>query len=59
MTVIEKKKIIKKFVDKLPESDLDEALIMIQDLASKNQNRKAILLNLLETEKTLFERLAQ
>ncbi len=59
MTVIEKKKIIKKMIDKLSEDNLDDALFIVQKLASKDKNRKKILLELLTNEKVLFEKLAQ
>ncbi|MCK5400179.1 MAG: hypothetical protein KAJ28_00970 [Flavobacteriaceae bacterium] len=59
MTVIEKKKIIKKMIDKLSEDNLDDALFIVQKLASKDKNRKKILLELLKNEKVLFEKLAQ
>lgn len=59
MTDIEKKKIIKRIVDSIPEANLDEALFIIQGLASKDAKRKKILLELLKTEKELFEKLAQ
>lgn len=59
MTVVEKKKVIKKMIDKLPEANLDEALIIVQSLSSKDKNRKIILQNLLDEEHSLFEKLAQ
>lgn len=59
MTVIEKKKFLKKITDTIPESHLDEALMLVQDLAVKDEIRKEILLDLLRTEKSLFEKLAQ
>lgn len=59
MTVIEKKKFLKKIIDTIPESHLDEALMLVQELAGKDEIRKEILLDLLKTEKSLFEKLAQ
>lgn len=59
MTVIEKKKKIKQIIDTIPEASLDEALEIVQELASKEEKRKMILLDLLEREKSLFEKLAQ
>ena len=59
MTVIERKKRIKKLIDKISEEHLDEAYMLIEDLSKKDNKRKAIVKELLETEKSLFERLAQ
>ncbi len=59
MTIVEKKKRIKNLIDNIPEDNLDEIFSMIQELTSKDEKRKDILLSLLEKEKTLFERLAQ
>lgn len=59
MTVIEKKTALKKIIDKIPEENLDEAFFYFEDLISKNETRKKILLNLLEQERVLFKRLAE
>lgn len=59
MTVIERKKRIKKLVDKISEEHLDEAYMLLEDLSKKDEKRKAIVKNLLESEKSLFERLAK
>ncbi|MGJ8592506.1 MAG: hypothetical protein ACSHXF_08155 [Aquaticitalea sp.] len=59
MTVIEKKKTLNKIIDTIPDSNLYEALLLVQDLASKDMKRKNILSKLLETEKESFEKLAQ
>lgn len=59
MTVIEKKKVLKKIIDTLSEDNLDEAIFLVEDLSQKNENRKKILKSLLEEEKNLFERLAK
>ena len=59
MTVVEKKKIIKKIIDTIPEANLDDALAVVQQLASKDDARKKILLDLLKEEKSLFEKLAK
>lgn len=59
MTVVEKKKIIKKIIDTIPEANLDDALVIVQQLASKDESRKKILLDLLKEEKSLFEKLAK
>ncbi len=59
MTVIEKKKAIKKIIDALPVDNLDEAFFLVQDLSQKDENRKSILKSLLGKEKNLFEKLAK
>lgn len=59
MTIVEKKKTIKKLIDKLPENTLDEILFTVKELSSKDEKRTEILLNLLKTEQKLFEKLAQ
>ena len=59
MTVIEKKKVLKKIIDTLPESNLDETLMFIEELALKDNSRIAFVKNLLVKEKSLFKRLAQ
>ncbi|MFD2915969.1 hypothetical protein [Psychroserpens luteus] len=59
MTIVDKKKTIKRIIDKLPDSTLDEVLFTVKELSSKDENRKEILLNLLKTEQKLFEKLAQ
>lgn len=59
MTIVEKRKVISKLIEKLPEENLDEAIVMMQDLVSKDKKRTEILLDLLDKEKALFERLAQ
>ena len=59
MTIIEKKKRIKNLIDKIPEDNLDELFSVIQELTSKDEKRKKILLTLLKDEKSLFEKLAQ
>lgn len=59
MTVVEKKKRIKKMIDKISDDNLDEVFSTIQELTSKDEKRKNILSDLLKDEKTLFEKLAQ
>ncbi len=59
MTVLQKKISLKNLIDKLPDDNLDEALLVIEELTTKNLKRKNILLELLDTEKELFEKLAQ
>ena len=59
MTVIEKKKALKKIIDLLPEENLDETLIFIEELASKDDRRIEFVKNLLIKEKSLFKRLDQ
>jgi hypothetical protein len=59
MTLLEKKKRIQVVIDNLTEEHLDEALMLIESLANKDENRKKILLELLEKETSLFEKLAQ
>ena len=59
MTVIERKKRIKSLIDKISEEHLDEAFMLLEDLSKKDKKQKAIVKELLESEKSLFERLAQ
>ena len=59
MTVLQKKISLKNLIDKLPDDNLDEALLIIEELTTKNLKRKNMLLELLHTEKELFEKLAQ
>ena len=59
MTVIEKKKSLKKLIDKLPEDNLDELFFMVQDLAQKNEKRTEFVKNLLIKEEALFKKLAE
>lgn len=59
MTVLQKKKILKNLIDSLPEDNLDEALSLIEKLTTKDLSRKKILLELLQSEKELFEKLAK
>ncbi len=59
MTVIEKKKALKKIIDALPEENLDETFMFIEELASKEDRRIKFVKNLLVKEKNLFKRLAQ
>lgn len=59
MTVLQKKISLKNLIDKLPDDNLDEALLVIEELTTKNLKRKNMLLELLHTEKELFEKLAQ
>ena len=59
MTVIEKKKALKKIIDSLPEDKLEEALLLVEDLARQDESRIAFIKDLLERKKALFEKLAQ
>lgn len=59
MTVIERKKRLKNLIDKISEDYLDEAFMVLENLSEKDNKRKAILKDLLSSEKNLFERLAQ
>ena len=59
MTVLQKKISLKNLIDKLPDDNLDEALLVIEELTTKNLKRKNMLIELLHTEKELFEKLAQ
>ena len=59
MSVLQKKKILKNLIDSLPEDNLDEALSIIEKLTTKDLSRKKILLELLQSEKELFEKLAK
>ena len=59
MTVLQKKISLKNLIDKLPDDNLDEALLVIEELTTKNLKHKNMLLELLHTEKELFEKLAQ
>lgn len=59
MTVIEKKKNIKKIIDKLSNENLEEVFNYLQQLSVKDKNRISIVKNLLDEEKWLFEELAK
>lgn len=59
MTAIEKKKILNKIIDALPEENLDEAIFLVEGLALKDENRINFVKKLLEREKALFKRLAE
>lgn len=59
MTIIKKKKNIKKVIDTLSNENLEEAIHYLQQLSSKDKNRISIVKNLLEEEKWLFEELAK
>lgn len=59
MTVIEKKKNIKRIIDTLSKENLEEVFNYLQQLSTKDKNRISIVNNLLEEEKWLFEELAK
>lgn len=59
MTVIEKKKNIKRIIDTLSDENLEEVFNYLQQLSTKDKNRISIVNNLLEEEKWLFEELAK
>lgn len=59
MTIIKKKKNIKKVIDTLSNENLEEAIHYLQQLSSKDKNRISIVKNLLTEEKWLFEELAK
>ncbi len=59
MTLIEKKKRLKKIIDSLSSENLDQAFYYISQLSTKDKNRILIVKNLLKEEKWLFEELAK
>jgi len=59
MTVIEKKRSLKKMIDALSSTNLEQAYYYIYQLNSKDKNRITIVENLLKDEKKLFEKLAK
>lgn len=59
MTLIEKKKRLKKIIDSLSSENLDEAFHYIHQLSVKDKNRILIVKDLLKDEKWLFEELAK
>ena len=59
MTIIKKKKNIKKVIDTLSNENLEEAIHYLQQLSSKDKNRISIVKNLLTEEKWLIEELAK
>jgi hypothetical protein len=59
MTVIEKKKNIKRIIETLSNENLEEVFSFLQQLSTKDKNRVSIINNLLEEEKWLFEELAK
>jgi len=59
MTIIEKKKTLKRIIETLPDDKLDEAILVVEDLAQKDEKRINFVKELLQKEKALFEKLAQ
>ena len=59
MTLLEKKKNLKKAIESLSDEQVDEALYLIEKVIGQDEKRKEYVRDLLEKEKTLFDRLAQ
>ncbi len=59
MTLLEKKKSLKKAIESLSDDQLDEALYLIEKVISQDQIRKEYVKDLLRKEKNLFDRLSQ
>lgn len=59
MTLLEKKKSLKKAIESLSDEQLDEALYLIEKVVSQEQIRKEYVKDLLNKEKNLFDRLSQ
>jgi hypothetical protein len=56
---MEKKKTLKRIIETLPDDKLDEAILVVEDLAQKDEKRIDFVKELLQKEKALFEKLAQ
>ncbi len=59
MTLLEKKKRLKKAIESLSDEQVDEALYLIEKVISQDEKRKVYVTDLLNKEKNLFDRLAQ
>ena len=59
MTLLEKKKNLKKAIESLSDEQVDEALYLIEKVIGQDEKRKEYVRDLLEKEKNLFDRLAQ
>jgi len=59
MTIIEKKRTMKKAIDALPDEHVDEAFLLIEELLLKDSKHKEFVTALLKTEENLFKRLSQ
>lgn len=59
MTLLEKKKSLKKAIESLSDEQLDEALYLIEKVVSQDEKRKVYVKDLLNKEKNLFDRLSQ
>lgn len=58
MTLLEKKKSLKKAIESLSDDQLDEALYLIEKVISQDEKRKMYVKDLLNKEKNLFDRLS-
>jgi|TARA_R100000306_G_scaffold59442_1_gene58478 hypothetical protein len=59
MTLLEKKKSLKKAIESLSEEQVDEVLYLIEKVIGQDEKRKEYVKDLLNKEKNLFDRLAQ
>ena len=59
MTLLEKKKSLKKAIESLSDEQVDEALYLIEKVINQDEKRKVYVKDLLNKEKNLFDRLAQ
>lgn len=59
MTLLEKKKSLKKAIESLSDDQVDEALYLIEKVISQDEKRKMYVKDVLNKEKNLFDRLAQ
>jgi hypothetical protein len=58
MTLLEKKKSLKKAIESLSDEQVDEALYLIEKVIGQDENRKEYVKDLLNKEKDLFEKLS-
>ena len=56
MTLLEKKKSLKKAITSLSDEQLDEALYLIEKVIGQDEKRKEYVKDLLNKEKSLFDR---
>ena len=59
MTLLEKKKSLKKAIESLSDEQVDEALYLIEKVIGQDEKRKEYVKDLLNKEKNLFDRLSQ
>ena len=58
MTLLEKKKSLKKAIESLSDEQVDEALYLIEKVINQDEKRKVYVKDLLNKEKNLFSKLS-